>query len=62
MAPVELGSVEVVVLVESRRGEECVEFEKLLPRLPLLLVVVVRAVALVGLGRGQGVRMAWPQP
>jgi hypothetical protein len=47
------------VLLEPRRGDEWVEVEMLLLLLP---AVLVRTTVVTGLGRGQGVRMAWPQP
>jgi hypothetical protein len=51
---------EVVVVLELRREEDCVEvwvLETLLPALPDVLVLEM-AVGTVGLGRGQGVRTA----
>lgn len=43
------------------QGEERVELERLLPMLPEPLALRMAAGA-TGLGRGQAVRMMWPQP
>lgn len=51
---------EVVVVLESRREEDCVEvlvLETLLPAPPDVFVLEM-AVGTAGLGRGQGVRTA----
>lgn len=49
------------MVLELRREEDCVEVLVLETLLPDALVLDM-TVGTVGLGRGQGVRMAWPQP
>jgi hypothetical protein len=56
-----LRSDEEVVVLELRREEDCVEVLVLEILLPDALVLEM-TVGTVGLGRGQGVRMTWPQP